>query len=130
MKILNKNIIIFVFVTFIICIPFLMNAQGIVPCGNGNDECEVSDIVALAKNLMDWFILISVVVAALLFLNAGVLYIMSPSNPSNIARAHRLFLSTLVGMVVVLCSWMIINLVMTTLYGGAGTWGSWFSILG
>ncbi len=111
-----------------------VNAQGIVPCGNGTitdstfDECEVSDLVALAKNLIDWFVIITVVVAALMFVNAGVLYIMSPSNPSNISKAHHIFITTLIGMVVVLCSWMIVNLVMS-IYVDPGGWGVWYSIL-
>ena len=59
--------------------------------------------------------MISAVVAALLFVNAGVLYVMSSANPGNIAKAHKIFTSTLVGAVIIFASWLLINTVMSSL---------------
>ena len=107
----------------------------IVPCGfNANDECEICDIVRLGTNVIAFLVFASVLVAALLFVNAGVLYIFSAANPANIARAHKIFTSALIGFLIVLSAWLIINVIMyflftssplATFVGGA----EWFRIV-
>ncbi len=109
-----------------------VNASGLVPCGNGEGssftECSVCDLQQLAINLMKWFITIAVIVATALFVNTGILYVLSPSNPGNIAKAHNLFFATLVGMIIVFSAWMVINTVMVVLYDNA-SFGDWRGIV-
>jgi Transglycosylase SLT domain/Type IV secretion system pilin len=104
----------------------------IVPCGdvgssNGGAprgvECDVCDLQILAGNIINYFVIIMTVVAALLFVNAGVLYIFSPANPANIAKAHKIFTSTLVGLVIILGAWLIISTVMSAVYDTS--FGDW-----
>lgn len=61
------------------------------------------------------FIIITAVVAALMFVNAGVLYVFSSANPGNIGKAHKIFLSAVVGAVIVFASWLVINTIMSGL---------------
>ena len=112
------------FVSVFCIVPQVTHASDLlgplVPCGNlkGTDykECTICDLIILAANVLRFLVAASVLVAALLFLNAGVLYVLSPTNPSNIARAHSLFISTLIGLVVILAAWLIVNLIMDSLY--------------
>ena len=115
------------------------DTNGLVPCGNGEGvsfvECSICDLQVLAIKVMKWFITIAVVVATALFVNAGVLYVLSPSNPGNIAKAHHLFFATLIGMIVIFSAWMIVNTIMVVLYNDTfGVWngiicqGSWYGI--
>jgi hypothetical protein len=106
------------------------NTTGLVPCGNDaqNDECTVCHLQVLAMNLLNWLVLIVVAVAAILFVNAGALYVFSPTNPGNISKAHKLFLSALIGLIIVLSAWLIINMVMSALYDNT-TFGEWSTAL-
>ena len=111
----------------------------LVPCGMGDgvsggfleDECNFCDLQVLALNILNFLVLISAVVAALLFLNAGFLYITSSANPGNISKAHKIFGNTLVGMIVIFASWLIINQIMVILYNGSPlqSMGDWNAIL-
>ena len=124
--------------------PDLVSAQGpatLVPCGTDEnpDECTVCHLVALGQNIMNFFVFASVVVATLLFVNAGVLYVFSPGNPGNISRGHKIFTNTLVGILIILSSWILIDFVMRQLVkpellqsgapGQANRWGPWNNIL-
>jgi hypothetical protein len=115
-----------------------VDAAGIVPCGNGDgasldangfisDECSLCDLQILAVRFVNFVILLATAVSALLFTNAGFLYVMSPANPGNIAKAHHLFINTLVGFVVILAAWLIVNLAMSLLL--SPTFGDWKNVL-
>jgi hypothetical protein len=95
-------------------------------------ECSVCDAQTLAWNVLNWLISIAIIIAALLFVNAGVLYVMSPSNPGNIARAHKIFTNTLIGLVIILSAWLLIDLVMKSLFNenaGDANYGPWNNFL-
>ncbi len=102
-------------------------------CANEvSDMCTVCDLTQLGKNIIDFFVFFAVIVAALLFVHAGVLYIFSPANPASIARAHKIFISTLIGLLIILASWLLIDFIMKSLYNeseGEGAWGPWNDIL-
>ena len=118
--------------------PHLAHALGpIVTCGNTiqidttsqpgsicyTGECTVCDAQRLAKSVLDFLIVLSTIIATLLFVNAGVLYIFSPAKPGNIEKAHHLFTSTLVGLVILLAAYLIIGTLMT-LSTESSTWKS------
>lgn len=104
---------------------------GLVPCGNNIDwrvdgsyirysgECTVCDLAILGMNILNFLIVIMIAVAALIFVQAGWLYITSPSNPGNIARAHKLFTSTLMGIIIILAAYLLIDTVMRSLISGS-----------
>lgn len=118
----------FLFTLIAVCSPFVAYAEGIVPCGFGDDECTFCELQVLAGNVLNFMVILSVFAAALLFLNAGILYITSSTNVANIAKAHRLFTSALIGFLIILSAWLVINTVMYFMYN-TGPWGDWDSIL-
>ncbi len=107
------------------------NQAGLVPCGDGNVMCTPCELVALAQRILNFFVFAVVIVAALLFVNAGVLYLFAPASPANISKAHRLFIRTLIGLIIVLAAFLFIDFAMKTFYGEAGPadWGPWNNIL-
>jgi hypothetical protein len=110
-------------------------AQGLPPeivqCGGeGQEMCKVCDIVKLGMNILNFFVFFSTLLATLLFVNAGVLYLFSPANPGNISKAHHIFTNTLIGILIILCAWLVVDTVMRNLYDQQGTgWGPWNEIL-
>jgi hypothetical protein len=126
--------LVFVFTSLIAFIPLLAFAlPPLVPCGNTTGTiCTPCHIVALAQRVMIFFVFVVVIVAALLFVNAGVLYLFSPASAANIAKAHRLFINTLIGLIIVLASFLFIDTAMKTFYGDRSQddlWGPWNNIL-
>lgn len=127
-------------------------AGGLVPCGNNvkvtfewdgpenqpgsnkymciYDECTTCGLVTLAHNLIQLAVFMSVVIAAIMFAYAGALYLFSAASPANISKAHGIFWDVLLGLVLVLAAWMIVDVIMKVLYGdGPQDWGPWNEIL-
>lgn len=120
----------FIFIGLItVSLGSVLHAAPLVPCGNGTGECTICDLQVLAMNVLNFFVLISTVVAALLFFNAGFLYVTSPSNTGNISKAHSIFTSTLVGIIIILAAWLIINTIMVGLLNPSGPLGTWNNVL-
>jgi hypothetical protein len=114
----------------------LAQPASLVPCGTTENpgECTVCDFVSLGQRIINFFVFASVVVATLLFVNAGALYIFSPGNPGNISKGHRIFTNTLVGILFILVSWIVVDFIMRALVKDelireGGTWGPWNEIL-
>ncbi|KKS34951.1 MAG: hypothetical protein UU98_C0044G0007 [Parcubacteria group bacterium GW2011_GWD2_42_14] len=130
-----------IFFCFFVCSTFFIGGFGtvahaaLVPCGMSGgylqDECNFCDLQVLALNILNFLVLISAVVAALLFLNAGFLYITSSANPGNISKAHKIFGNTLVGMIIIFAAWLIVSQIMIILYNGSplSSMGDWNTIL-
>jgi hypothetical protein len=79
--------------------------------------CQLCDLVKLARNIINFSIAFSVIVATLLFAYAGFMYFTAASSPDNIKKAHGIFTKTLGGIVIILASWLVINLLMITVSG-------------
>lgn len=135
---------------FIAAIPQIVHAQlvisDLVTCGDdisyvGDDvsgftytgECDVCDFQRLLQRVLSFLIGIMTAVAALLFANAGVLYVTSPANAAAVSKAHRLFMNTLVGVLIILAAYLLIDFGMKSLLPGTdgdiNSAGPWNTIL-
>lgn len=86
-----------------------LSAAGLVPCGlNENDMCTICDFVVLFQNLLNLFITQIIWYIALgMILYAGFLIITSPENKKK--DAYDLIKRVLIGIAIILLSWVIIN---------------------
>lgn len=112
---------------------------GIVPqeCRSGgtNDplntvkNCDMCALGQLVQNLINFLIGLTIPIAALLFAWAGILYFSSRGNPGQIERAHKVFKSVVIGFILVIAAWTLVNTVMNMLIKGADykNW-SWSSL--
>src|SRR5690606_28053747 len=102
----------------------------VVTCADGTihrveDECTVCDMVALAQRIINFMIFLGVVAATLLFVYAGLLYMTAQGNSGQVSRAHGVFKNVLIGLIVILAAWLIVDIVMKTFYsGGFGPWNN------
>ncbi|GIW68129.1 MAG: hypothetical protein KatS3mg099_077 [Candidatus Parcubacteria bacterium] len=62
-------------------------------------------------------IYLAALAAAIAFVYAGILYVVSPANPGKIQEAHKIFWTVLWGLVITLAAWIIVNTVLVTLNG-------------
>ncbi len=92
--------------------------EGLVPCGGaGQPECNACHIVQLAEKVINFIVTISFVVAALLFAYAGFLFFTGGADPGKITNARSIFTNTIVGIVIILTAWLLVNVILTTLTG-------------
>ena len=97
----------------------------IVPeCGYGDhDECGFCDLGELAQNIINFLVVFAVVTAALLFAWAGVLLLTAGGKPDNVSKARSIFTSVLIGLIVIISAWLIVDIILKTLLDG--DFGPW-----
>ncbi|MDE1970347.1 MAG: hypothetical protein KGI50_02090 [Patescibacteria group bacterium] len=108
----------------LITLPFLASAQGLVPCNGGN--CGLCDFGVLLNNIYLFLLTWSPVVAILRIAYAGVLMIVYSSNTGKINEARTMIWSTLKWLVIIYCSFVIVNTVVRFLAGGSNIEGTWY----
>lgn len=100
--------------------PIVPDVCQVCPCGFGG-------VLAIIQNVVNFVIAIAIIIATLILVWGGMLYIMSPANPENRNTANKMLINAVIGMLIVLSAWLIVDFVMKTLYGGQ--FGPWNSIL-
>ena len=113
-----------VFLTFVIPVEFVL-ADGLVPCGRGgigpgSEACNTCHIVQLGNTLVNWLIGIITVLFGVLVAVAGFGLVTSQGNPSALQSAKERFANALIGFVIVLASWLIVDTLMRGLVGQDG----------
>ncbi len=90
-------------------------------------------LVLVVNNLISLLITIAIIfVAPLMIAYSGFLFVVNPVDPSGIAKAKSILTNTIVGIVIALAGWMIVDAIMVTLYNASapGLSGiSWSSLI-
>ena len=93
--------------------PFSAHAAGLVPCGGATEPpCELCKLVDLGQNIINFGILAAVLLSGLMFAYAGVLYFTAAANEGQIKKAHGIFGTVFIGLLLVLGAWLIVDTVM------------------
>ncbi|HRH24024.1 MAG TPA: pilin [Candidatus Paceibacterota bacterium] len=85
-------------------------------------------VLQVIENLMNFAISIGVVIFVLVAAYAGLLWMFSPMNAHNREQGRTILLNAVVGLLITLCAWLIVDFVMKTLYN-EGSYGPWNAIL-
>jgi hypothetical protein len=115
-------------------------AQGpLVTCGGaGQPTCGSCEFVALINTVIVWLIGILFMVFAVMMVIAGFGLITSGGNQSALDAAKSKFTNAIVGIIIVLAAWLIVDTVMQGLVGGGSTgqpmgelsgWGPWSRVM-
>ncbi len=97
---------------FALAIPGIDSA--IVPC-SGIDDCNFNALVTLAQNIITFLLYISTAIAAACFFFAGYLYVTAGGNSSQLTRAHHIFKNVVIGLIIALSAWLIVNTILKAL---------------
>ncbi|MDP3645992.1 MAG: hypothetical protein Q8R25_02800 [bacterium] len=89
--------------------------EKIVPC-NGTD-CTVCNLATLAQNILNTGIFIAVFLSAVLFAWAGVKMLANQTNPGGKDEAKKIFFNVMVGLLIILGAWLLVDTVMYTFTG-------------
>ncbi len=85
-------------------------------------------VLATVENAMNFAISIGVIIFVLVASYAGLLWMFSPMNPHNREMGRGVLMNAVIGLLIALCAWLMVDFIMKTLYNGA--FGPWNSILG
>ncbi len=112
----------------IVALPAVTSAAGIpyfgpiIPkplSGNLTDVCPAGwgMLMTVINNIISLLLTIAIVfVAPIMIAWSGFLFVVNPVDPSGIAKAKGILLHTVVGIVIALAGWLIVNAVMVALY--------------
>jgi hypothetical protein len=97
--------------------------RGLVPCGDRSDggldsSCQLCHLVALGQDLISLAIFVSVIIATIVVVWAGFLYLTAGGDPGKISTAHGLFGKVVIGFLIVLTAWFVVDTLMKALLPG------------
>ena len=93
--------------------------------GNSKKACTVRDIAKTAQNLINTAIYISVFLSAGLFAWAGLIYVTNIANHGEMTKAKTIFTNVIIGLVILMASWLVIDTLMKTLVNPDASLGPW-----
>jgi hypothetical protein len=85
-------------------------------------------VLQALQNVVRVVIAVAFVLVTLAFVYAGFVWMTSAGNPGKVEQGKHLLLNTLLGMVLILGAWLLIDFVMKTVYR-EGSFGPWNNIL-
>ena len=112
-NIMIRNFLPSIILSSVLLFPYYAFAQSLVPC-SGN-ECGTCQLVQLADNVTKIIIALGLGISVLIFMYAGWLLLSSAGNSTQIKRGKDIMLNVLVGLVIILSSWLIVDVMLKTL---------------
>jgi len=108
------------------------STTGLVPCGGtGEDPCTACDLLILFQNVLKFALIIVFLIVIVFIVYGGFRWIFSGGNEANIKAGMKIITNAIVGLMIVLCAWLIVNTVFW-LIGQAGGkeeyTGSWWHL--
>lgn len=86
-------------------------------------------VLQVVQNGINLAISLGVIIATLFFVYAGFVWMTSGGNPGKIEQGRTMILNVIIGLVVLLSAWLIVDFIMKTLYNDSGEFGPWNAIL-
>ncbi len=87
--------------------------SSIIPC---TDKCSFTDIFRLLNNALQFFITqLLIPIFVIIIMYAGYQYLTAEGNPSKIANIKKMLQHIVLGILLILTSWLIVRTIMTTL---------------
>lgn len=99
------------------------------PCRDSVCGCDIVDLMELIQNVLTWSVYLATLLLVLLLVYVGFLYVTNPTNPSNRTKAKGVAMSAVIGFVLVLGAFLIVNTIMNT-FGDRNEVGEWTSFFG
>jgi hypothetical protein len=103
--------------------PIIPAATNVCPAGWGMLITVVNNVISLLITLAIVFI------APLMIAYSGFLFVINPYDPSGVSKAKGILTNTIIGIVVALASWMIVDAIMAVLYNPSSAGGTWSSLI-
>ena len=103
--------------------PIIPHAYNVCPASWGLLINVINNIISLLITLAIVF------VAPIMIAYAGFLYVVNPLDPNGMSKARSILRNTIVGIVIALAAWMIVDAIMAVLYSPSAAGGTWSSLV-
>lgn len=101
-----------------------MAAEGLVTC-TGGDDCNFCSFVEMANGLIEWLIIIATLLTVLLLAFSGFRLVTSGGDAAALEQAKKMFVSCIIGIMIMLAGWTIVDTVLKIAAGGdLGVWNA------
>lgn len=77
-----------------------------------DEQCHFEDLIKIVQNVVNWLLAFAVFFAVILFSFAGFLYVTSAGDPGKLSKAHSMFRSVIIGFLIAMAAWLIINTIL------------------
>jgi hypothetical protein len=101
---------------------FALSNGGLVTCDNSaGDPCNFTQLMNLINTVISFILFkMAIPIAAIMFLYAGAVLVMSGGSSEKRGTAKNVFTNTLIGLVVAVACWLIVRSILSILgYNGA-----------
>jgi hypothetical protein len=104
------------------------STTGLVRCGNVETcPCCFEDIMATINQVISFIVWdIATPAAILFFIIGGILILVSAGNANLLSLGKQILLSTVIGLVLIFCAWLIVSFILTGLGYQKPGGGSWY----
>ena len=106
-----------IFIGILFIVPDFAAAQQNPLVPNCDVNCKWGDLIQLGKNILDIIVTLAIIVSAIMFAYAGFLMLSDRGSTKNLGTAKAIFGHVVVGLIIVLTSWLIINTILDVLTG-------------
>ncbi len=99
---------------------------------NGATQCPLGwgAIITVINNIIELLLTIAIVfIAPVMIAYSGFLFVVNPVNPSGKENAKKILQNTILGIVIALAGWLIVDAVMAVLYNPATVGSTWSSLI-
>jgi hypothetical protein len=90
-------------------------------------DCNFAAAVQMINDIINYLIMISMPLAAIAFAYAGWLYLSAGDDTGKVKKAHEIFLSVGVGVIVILSGWLLFKLISTTFLNPSSGYGTYLN---
>lgn len=104
---ISKQKLLIIALSFSLYLPLVSFSAGLIPCSG--PSCSFDDVAKLINNIVNTFLSLSGGVATVTFVIAGAKMLMNPDNPGKRGEAVEMLKKTVIGMVLILGSWLIVH---------------------
>lgn len=125
-----KKLILF-FSLFALFLPIIAKTAGLVPCGGPNEKpCTACDLLVLADNILHFALTTAFLIVVIFAIVGGFRWILSGGNEENIKAGQQTITSALIGLIIILSAWLIINTIfwLIAVIGGEDYTGTWWHL--
>ena len=84
------------------------------------EKCGICDLAKLVSNLLNAAIYLAVIAAAVLFAWTGFKFVSARDNSGALTAAKKMFWNVVLGLIIILAAWLIVNTIMSFMVGGSG----------
>ncbi|MBY0473219.1 pilin [Patescibacteria group bacterium] len=107
-----------------------VGANGLVPCGAVSSSnysllnpsyylqatsCNFCYFAKLIQNIVNFLVMVTIPISVGMFAWAGILFFTNAGNPKRIARARSIFRSVLIGFIITITGWLVVQVVLQSI---------------